>query len=50
VVNTIILKFLVRGGWFSPVVSAVISTSVVPVISFSASRFWAFRKHSGVKQ
>jgi putative flippase GtrA len=49
-VNTLILSFLVYSGWFTPVVSAVISASVVPVISFSASRFWAFRKHSEIKQ
>ncbi|WP_422617302.1 GtrA family protein [Rhodoferax sp.] len=40
--NTLILAFLVHEGWFSPVVSAVLSASVVPVISFSASRFWCF--------
>ena len=49
VANTLILAFFVQGGWFSPVVSAVISASVVPVISFSASRFWGFKGHTEVK-
>lgn len=47
-VNTLVLTFLIQLGWFSPIVSAVISASVVPVISFSASRFWAFTIHSDV--
>ena len=46
-VNTLILTFLVHGGWFSPVVSAVISASLVPVISFAASRLWGFNGYGG---
>jgi putative flippase GtrA len=45
-VNTLILTFLVQGGWFSSTVSATISASAVPVISFSASRFWGFKGHA----
>lgn len=44
VVNTLVLAFLVHKGWFSPVVSAVLSASVVPVISFLASRLWGFKR------
>jgi putative flippase GtrA len=40
--NTLLLAFLVHKGWFSPVVSAIFSASVVPVISFVASRLWGF--------
>lgn len=42
-VNTLILTLLVQGGWFSPVVSSIISASSVPFISFVASRLWGFR-------
>lgn len=40
--NTLLLAFLVHKGWFSPVISAVTSASVVPVMSFVASRLWGF--------
>ncbi|MEJ2613018.1 MAG: GtrA family protein [Candidatus Thiodiazotropha sp.] len=48
--NTLMLSFLVQGGWFPPVVSAIISASVVPVISFTASRFWGFKDHAEAKR
>jgi putative flippase GtrA len=41
-VNSLFLVLLIHKGWFSPVISAVISASVVPVISFAASRIWGF--------
>ena len=44
IVNTLVLAFLVRQGWFSPVVSAILSASLVPVISFFASRLWGFEQ------
>lgn len=44
--NTLLLSFLLKGGWFSPVTSAVLSASIVPVISFSASRLWGFSSHA----
>ena len=44
IVNTLVLAFLVRQDWFSPVVSAILSASLVPVISFFASRLWGFEK------
>lgn len=44
IVNTLVLAFLVHKGWFSPVESAVLSASIVPVISFFASRLWGFER------
>jgi len=41
-INTLLLAFLVRAGWFSPTISATFSAAVVPVITFLASRFWGF--------
>jgi putative flippase GtrA len=43
-VNTTILVFLVYGGWFSVLSSAVFSAAIVPVVSYSASRLWGFEK------
>lgn len=43
VANSLLLVFLIHRGWFSPVVSAVFSSSITPVLSFLASRFWAFK-------
>ena len=48
-VNTLLLTLLVHGGWFSPVVSAIFSASVVPVISFAASRLWGFNGYGGYR-
>lgn len=45
IANTLLLAFLVYKSWFSPFISAVLSTSVVPVISFMGSRFWGFKGH-----
>ena len=42
-INTLLLVFLVRGGWFTPAMSAVISAAFVPLISFMLSRFWGFQ-------
>ena len=42
-VNTLVLAFLIQKGYFSPVVSAVFSVSIIPVISFLASRLWGFK-------
>ena len=42
-VNTLVLVFLIQKGYFSPVVSAVFSVSIIPVISFLASRLWGFK-------
>lgn len=42
-VNTLILTFLVHGGWFSPMMSAIFSAAVVPAITFFASRLWGFK-------
>lgn len=50
VVNTLVLAFLVHKSWFSPVVSAVLSASLVPVISFFASRLWGFESDNESSQ
>lgn len=42
VVNTLILAFLVHKAWFLPVTSAILSASLVPTITFLASRLWCF--------
>lgn len=42
-VNTVLLTFLVHGGWFSPVISTIFSAAIVPVITFLSNRFWAFQ-------
>lgn len=49
-VNTLVLAFLVHKGWFSPVVSVVLSAALVPVISFFASRLWCFERDKGSSQ
>lgn len=41
--NTLLLAFLVQASWFSPVICAIVSASVVPVMSYAASRFWGFK-------
>lgn len=41
--NTLLLALLVHEGWFPPIISAVLSASVVPAISFVASRLWGFK-------
>lgn len=41
--NTVVLAALLRTGWLSAKVSATISTLVVPVITYLASRFWGFK-------
>jgi hypothetical protein len=41
--DTLVLAFLIQKGYFSPVVSAVFSVSIIPVISFLASRLWGFK-------
>ncbi len=42
-VNTLLLASLLRGGWFSPTVAAIVSVAVVPAITFLASRLWVFK-------
>ena len=44
IANTLVLAFLVGKGWFSPVVSAILSASLVPAVSFFASRLWGFER------
>ena len=43
--NTLLLASLLRAGWFSPTVAAIVSAAVVPAISFVASRLWGFQGH-----
>lgn len=42
-VNSLLLTFLVYKGWFPPFTSAVFASSITPIVSFLASRFWAFK-------
>lgn len=42
VMNTLLLAVLLSGEWFSPVIAAIFSAAVVPLITFVASRFWGF--------
>jgi len=42
-VNTLLLASLLRGGWLSPTVAAIVSAAVVPAITFVASRLWGFK-------
>jgi putative flippase GtrA len=44
-VNTLLLASLLRGGWLSPTVAAIVSAAVVPTITFLASRLWGFKGH-----
>ncbi|NWG39428.1 MAG: GtrA family protein [Hydrogenophilaceae bacterium] len=46
VANTLLFASLLKGAWFSPTVSAIVSATVVPVISFTASRLWGFRRQT----
>lgn len=43
--NTLLLASLLRGGWLSPIVAAIVSAAVVPAITFLASRLWGFQNH-----
>jgi putative flippase GtrA len=45
--NTLLLAFLVRGEWLSPVIAAIFSASGVPLFTFIASRFWGFQNKEG---
>lgn len=42
-VNTALLASLLKAGWVSASVAAVVAAAVVPMISFLASRFWGFK-------
>lgn len=41
--NTLLLAFLLRLEFLSPLASAIVSASLVPAISYTASCLWAFR-------
>ncbi len=40
--NTLLLAVLLNAGWLSPTASVLSAAIVIPVITFTASRFWAF--------
>jgi putative flippase GtrA len=42
-VNTVLLASLLKAGWMSASVSAIVAAAIVPAISFLASRFWGFK-------
>ncbi len=48
VINTLLLAVLLRGEWFSPLVAAIFSAAVVPLITFVTSRFWGFQSREEV--
>jgi putative flippase GtrA len=43
--NNFLLAVLLSAAWLSPVVSAVSAATVIPAITFLASRFWGFRDY-----
>ncbi|MBD9634228.1 MULTISPECIES: GtrA family protein [Pseudomonadaceae] len=44
--NSTLLAAILASGWLSPRLAAVASASVVPGITFLASRLWGFRQQS----
>lgn len=46
VANSTLLATILASGWLSPRLAAVASASVVPGITFLASRLWGFRQQS----
>jgi putative flippase GtrA len=45
VVNTMLLASLISTGWISTTASAIVSATVIPVITFLASRLWGFQSY-----
>jgi putative flippase GtrA len=43
--NTLFLAAMLRIGWFSPFIAAVVSIAVIPLVTFLASRLWGFRNN-----
>jgi putative flippase GtrA len=43
-VNTFLLATLLSAEWLTPVASALSAATVIPVITFLASRLWGFRQ------
>lgn len=43
-VNMLLLASLIKTGWVSDSLAAILAASVVPAIGFLASRFWGFKK------
>jgi len=44
--NSVLLGAILKLGWFEPALAAIGSAVVIPVITFSASRFWGFNYSS----
>lgn len=42
-VNNLVLAAMLQANWLEPTLSALVSALVIPVITFLASRFWAFK-------
>lgn len=42
--NTVVLAGLLEAAWAAPELSAVVAATVVPLVSYLASRFWGFRR------
>jgi len=45
--NTMILAVILKLGWFSQLVSVIVSIFIVPIITFFACRLWGFRNKVG---
>jgi len=41
-VNSLILAAMLRSGWLSPFLAAILSATVIPAITFFAIRLWGF--------
>jgi putative flippase GtrA len=42
-VNTILLAALISTGWLTPLDATLLAALVIPALTFTASRWWAFR-------
>lgn len=42
-INTLVLALLLQAAWLPPHLAAVCSASLVPVLSYLASRLWGFK-------
>ncbi len=49
-VNTIILKTILDAGLLPPISATILSAIAIPVITFTASRFWAFQFYDADKR
>ncbi len=43
IANTLLLATILSAKWFSPLFSAIVSATLIPVMTFLVSRLWVFR-------